>query len=94
MPSSRRFLTPRPELQPCALETNPATADVQQGLSVSARDLGPLLCRATLSIRIGQDEISVARLEADEVGASVLPWKVTFDDASLDAPFLPEEPCQ
>ena len=51
--------------------------------------LGPLLCRATWSIRIGQDEIRVARLEADEVGASVLPGEVTFDDAALDAPFPP-----
>ena len=33
----------------------------------------------------------MARLEADEVGASVLSWEMTFHDAAFNALFLPEK---
>ena len=51
--AGEHHLAPRPELKLCALEPDPATANVQQRLGVGARNLGPLLRRANRSIGVG-----------------------------------------
>jgi len=68
-----------------SVQSDLSGANVQQRFRMPGWDLGPLLGNAPRGCRIGQNEVSPRRLEADEVGSAELTWKVALDDAFPDA---------